>query len=76
MTTINQSLTTFANSTTYLYKLNAQSVDDTFTITCTITNGLNNTNALAESQTVFNIIHSSKITSNIPSGSKKIFCEK
>ena len=74
ITTISQTLSTNANSISYLYKINAQSFDDTFTITCTITNGINNTNSLAESQTVFEIIHSSKITPNRPPGSKDIFC--
>ena len=74
MTMINQSLSIYANSTSYFYKINAQTIDDTFTITCTITNGINNTNALAESQTVFEIIHSSKITPNRPPGSKDKFC--
>jgi hypothetical protein len=66
MTQISQSLDAL-----YFFKINAQSVDDTFAITCTITNGINTTNALAESQTIFNIIHSSKNIPIGPTGSKQ-----
>jgi hypothetical protein len=57
----------------YFFKINAQSINDTYTVACTITNGINTTNALAESQTIFNIIHSSRITPTGPTGSKQLF---
>ena len=71
MTQISQSLDAL-----YFFKINAQSVDDTFTIACTVTNDITTTNALAESQTIFNIIHSSRITPIGPTGSKQFLCFK
>jgi hypothetical protein len=71
MTQISQSL-----NASYFFKINAQSINDTFTIACTVTNDITTTNALAESQTIFNIIHSSRITPIGPTGSKQLFVLK
>ena len=53
------------NSKNFSYTINATSINETFSITCTIGNGVRKTTEhLEESQTVFNIIHSSKITTS------------
>lgn len=58
------SMTQIGQNSIFSYTLNATSINDTFSITCTIENGVTTTENLDESQTVFNIIHSNKITTS------------